>query len=163
MRSSLAYLLIGLLAVVRAAPFDLTTSDVSFETRGDLSTEVQEELHPGSHNGPAYSQIHIMFDWSKQHGPETKSVPQGVADRLKDYFRTIKPPLPATEYTLTFDHGGKVWSYDNDSKAFDFYWWAEGHTFKWTRAHLPEQKRIGSKSKDQVEGGGESLMSFRNS
>ncbi|KAJ4471114.1 hypothetical protein C8J55DRAFT_521945 [Lentinula edodes] len=151
MRSSLAYLLIGLLAVVRAAPFDLTGSDVSFEARGDLSTEVQEELHPGSHSGAVTPIIlHVMFDWSKQHGPESRQVPQGVQDRLKDYFRTMEPPLPAAKYTLTFDHGGKVWSYDNDSEAFDFYWWAEAHKLEWTHAHLPKLKRIGSKSKNQV-------------
>ncbi|KAJ3862681.1 hypothetical protein EV359DRAFT_83087 [Lentinula novae-zelandiae] len=150
MRSSLAYLLIGLLAVVRAAPFDLTGSDVSFEARGDLSTEV----HPGSHNGPATMKIHVMFDWSKQSGPESKPVPQGVRDRLKDYFRTMKPPLPAAKFS--FDHDGDVWSYANDFEAFDFYWWAEGHTFKWTRANLSKVKRSKSKSKDQASGGEES-------
>lgn len=121
---------------------------MSFEARGDLSTEVQEELHAGSHNGAATSTIHVMFDWSKQSGPESKPVPQGVRDRLKDYFRTIKPPLPAVKYGISFDHDGDVWSYDNDFEAFDFYWWAEGHTFKWTRANLPKLKRSKSESKD---------------
>ncbi|KAJ3912872.1 hypothetical protein F5877DRAFT_72022 [Lentinula edodes] len=150
MRSSLAYLLIGLLAVVRAAPFDLTTSDVSFEARGDLSTEGQEELLPGSHNGPAYSRIRVMFDWSKGSGPESGQVPRGVRDRLKNYFHTMKPPLPAAKYRISFDHGGDVWSYDNDFEAFDFYWWAEGHKLEWTHAHLPKLKRSRNKSKNQV-------------
>ncbi|KAJ3808165.1 hypothetical protein F5876DRAFT_67492 [Lentinula aff. lateritia] len=144
MRSSLASLLIGLIAVVRAAPFD---------RREDLTMEGQENLHSGSHNGTASSIIHLMFDWSKQHGLVNRKVPQGVRDRLKNYFRTMKPPhalpLPVAEYRLSFDHSGDVWSYDNDFEAFDFYWWAEAHKFEWTHAHLPKLKRG-----RQIEGSG---------
>ncbi|KAJ4494858.1 hypothetical protein C8J55DRAFT_554468 [Lentinula edodes] len=130
-----AYLILGLLAAVQAAPLDTSTSSEASKSHLDArrAPQTSNDASHLAHQAAPGMPFLIFVRFSPHPVGQGFDVPVEVIDRLVTHFQSI---LPISRRQIGFP-AGTVWTHPGLQDPFDFEWYQVANPDNgWRQAHL---------------------------